>query len=523
MASQAAARPVSLLCVIVTCALAPACSKPAIDPGPDLQIVSEAHRLRSTDPLPRTSPFFDGARIKLVAARGETLAFQVLNRKPAETSMIIKANGVAIRSWSLAPAQVKRSSTRGIYGVTHGVGIYRDRLMPSGTISMSFDPGRAAPIKNDVLVELVIARDADVGTFTGNLVVDQRWIPVDLTVVDLTLPAAPPRVWAYYDPRELTWAKLGAGSKDAPSEHEKHCIAMFRDHGIALSPDIPLVGYAARKDLLGDFPYVPVLLPKDPVAAAEDVRGWIAATQGTGKLPFAIPIDEPRKPDARAKVRELSAAVRAAGGGPSTFLFAVTAKPNPELGDAIDLYITLEPRRDDRFPRWTYNGAPPRAGSFLLDAIAPGARTWGWIGHRYNIPVWYVWDALYWHDRHNRKGAPLPGRALDLSDAVSFDDGEDHGNLDGVLALPGDDSQPCRPTLRLAAIRRGQQDRQLIELAARCHPDETAQLVEQMIPRALGDVPGKRVPGEGSPSWPTDDAAWENARRKLIDLAACEK
>jgi hypothetical protein len=172
----------------------------------------------------------------------------------------------------------------------------------------------------------------------------------------------------------------------------------------------------------------------------------------------------------------------------------------------------------------------------ILDTLSPGTRTWGWIAHRYNIPVWYIWDALYWHDRHNRhrktgddsigdtgrKEAPLPGRALTLDDAISFDDGEDHGNLDGVLALPGDDAMPCRPTLRLAAIRRGQQDRQLIELAARCNPTETEQLVGKMIPRALGDVPGKRVPGDGSPSWPTDDTAWEQARRQLIELAACK-
>jgi hypothetical protein len=265
-----------------------------------------------------------------------------------------------------------------------------------------------------------------------------------------------------------------------------------------------------------------VRLPKDPGEATTDVRAWIDATRGTGKLPFAIPIDEPRKPDARAQVKRLSAAVRAAGGGPSTFLYAVTARPHPDLGD-IDLYITLEPTRGDTFPRWTYNGAPPRAGSFVLDALSPGARTWGWIAARYAIPIWYVWDALYWHDRHNRHGAPLPGRAFTVDDAISFDDGEDHGNLDGVLALPGDATTPCRPTLRLAAIRRGMQDRQLIELAATCHPDETTKLVDTMIPRALGDLPGKYPPGEGTAAWPSDDAAWETARRTLLELAACKQ
>src|SRR5205823_5897943 len=256
-----------------------------------------------------------------------------------------------------------------------------------------------------------------------------------------------PRVWAYYDPRELQWAQLGAGTADAPSAEERACIATFRRYGVLLSPDLPLSAWPARRELLAGFPFIPVKLDIDHVA--DDVHGWIAATAGTGQIPFTIPIDEPSTPEARLKVRALAQLVRSSGGGPMTFEYAVTAEPHPDLGDDIDLYITLAPKRADTFVRWTYNGAPPRAGSFVLDAAAPGPRTWGWLAWRWNIPVWYVWDALYWHDRHNRRDAPLPGRALDAAaDATSFDDGDDHGNLDGVLALPGDAKTPCLPTVR---------------------------------------------------------------------------
>jgi len=508
------------MCAIATCALAPACKRQApADPGPAMQIVSEALRLRDTDPLPKTSPFFDGDRIRLVAARGETLAFQLLEPEMTQASVLIKANGVSVRSWNSSDRlQVKRPSTS-MYGASLGAGHYRDPMKPLEEQGGDIGGEVRMVLTNGYVFELVIARDADVGTVTGNLEIDRKWIPLELTIVDVTLPATPPRVWAYYDPRELEWAKLGAGTIETPSEQEKQCIAMFRDYGVTLSVDMTPAAYPARKDLLGDFPYVPVRLPKDVAAVGADVKAWIDATKGTGKLPFAIPIDEPRNADARAKVRELATAVRDAGGGPSTFLYAVTSEPHADFGDLVDLYITLKAKRTDTFPRWTYNGAPPRAGSMVLDTPSPGTRTWGWIAYRYNIPVWYVWDALYWHDRHNRKGAPLPGRAFANDDAISFDDGEDHGNLDGVLALPGDAATPCRPTLRLAAIRRGMQDRQLIELAAQCKPGDTAKLVEQMVPRALGDIPGKSVAGDGSPSWPTDDAAWESARRKLLELA----
>lgn len=502
------------LCALVTCALSPACKqRSAADPGPDLQIASEALRRRVDDPVPRTSPFFDGRTIDLVAARGETIAFQVLHRGGGTATLQLAGEGLAVHSYAVEPAVVKRPSTPGLYGPTLGAGAYPDLLHP--------DP---EPSTNPALFEIEVARDAPPGARRGTLVVGGRSVPVQLEILDLALAPPSAHVWAYYDPRELTWASLGAGSKDAPSEHEKRCIATFRRYGIVLSPDLTLAGYAARKDLLGEFPYVPVLLPKDPVRAAAEVQPWIEATKGSGKLPFAIPIDEPRNPEARARVKALSAAVRAAGAGPSTFLYAVTAKPHPELGDNIDLYITLEATRGDSFPRWTYNGAPARAGAFILDTLSPGARTWGWIGWRWQIPVWYVWDALYWHDRHNRRGAPLPGRAFDYTvDSASFDDGEDVGNLDGVLALPGTDELPCRPTLRMAAIRRGMQDRALIEMAARCDAGATAKLVERMVPRALGEIGGRGAPGRGSAAWPRDDAAWETARRQLLALAACKR
>jgi hypothetical protein len=288
---------------------------------------------------------------------------------------------------------------------------------------------------------------------------------------------------------------------------------MFRSYGVLLSPDLPPEAWNVRRDLVAGAAFVPAVIPDDPATVGDPVRAWIANTKGTGQLPFAIPIDEPRTPAARAKVRALGDAVHGAGGGSDRFLFAVTDEPHPEYGDAVDLYITLRPRLADSFRRWTYNGAPPHAGSMVLDAQPPGPRTWGVIGWRWKIPVWYVWDALYWHDRHNRKAQPP--RALEPhTDAVSFDDGDDHGNLDGVLALPGDAQHPCRPTLRLAAIRRALQDRALLDAAARCSKVATDEIAESLAPRALGDVPS-----DGTRTWPTDEAAWETARKKLIELA----
>jgi hypothetical protein len=332
------------------------------------------------------------------------------------------------------------------------------------------------------------------------------------------LPPLPVSVWAYGDPRELVWASDATGDppRDTPSPAELACSAMVREYGVLLTPDLRLDWWPARKAGLSGVRDLPVWIPSDPAQAGDAVRGWIAATAGTGAIPFAIPIDEPRTPEKQAKVKELAAAVRAAGGGPTTFRYAVTDDIRPEVyGDLIDLYITLNAKRSDTVARWTYQSGPPRGGSMVLDAATPGTRTWGWIAWRWNIPLWYVWDALYWHDRHNRKGAPLPGKPLVATrEPVSFDDGEDHGNFDGVLALPA--AGGCTRTLRLAAIRRGLQDKALLELAGACNRAEAEKLAAQVVPRALGDAP------KGSArSWSADESDWERARRQLLQLAAC--
>lgn len=471
-------------CIAATCALALGCRRaPERIDREAVAVVGESTRLRLEDPWPASTPWFDGGRLTLIAARGETLGIQILHPSGESVRLVIAGGGVQVAGYAVDVLKVKHPSTA-LYGGSHGAGTYADGLVPA-----------PHPASNPAYFELTVAPDADPGLYTGQLAVGPRRYAVTLEVAHVTLPALGVWVWAYEDPREL--ASEGAN----PNAAERECIALFRKHGVVLSPDLPVAWWPARRDLLAGVRDIPAV-----IAGADDVRAWIAATRGTSQVPFAIPIDEPLTADARRRVRALAEQVRAAGGGPTTFRFAVTDAPHSDYGDLVDLYISWRAAHltGDRGERWTYNGAPPYAGSLVLDAETPGTRTWGWIGWRWNIPVWYVWDALYWHDRHNKR------RALDLADPVSFDDGEDHGNLDGVLALPG-----CKPTLRLAALRRGLYDRALLDRAARCAPEATARLAAHLVPRALGDATGK------APSWTTDEAAWELARRQLIALASC--
>ncbi len=476
------------LCGIALCAAGTACKRTAKQSPPRV----DAPRLGDALVVGSGGSGAGAGTLELVGARGETLRVW--------GDLRIDAPGITVEHLSAGPVTVTRGSSE-MYGGSTGTGRYLD-ILRHGVPGTPYSALSIAP---------ETAPGELAGTFTGR---DGRLLPVRLTVAPVTLqPRDQPLVWAYYDPRELAWAGLGHGSVAAPSAEERACIAMFGSYGVLLSPDLPVEAWEARKDLLAGSRFIPAL-----IKSGAEARAWIDATHDTAPspLPFAIPIDEPHDADARARVRELATEVRAAGGGPTSFLFAVTDEPHAEYGDLVDLYITLTPKRTDTYRRWTYNGAPPRAGSMVVDTVAPGPRTWGLIAYEYAIEVWYVWDALYWHDRHNRRGGPLPGRALDVSrDATSFENREDHGNLDGVLAFPGDAATPCLPSVRLASIHRGLQDHALVAAAVRCDSQAALAIVRRMIPAALGDVQKT-----DKPAWPIDESSWERARRELIAIAA---
>src|SRR5512140_642154 len=312
-----------VVCLAGSCVLSPGCGHHNV--GPDLQIVGESTRLRITDPSPTTSPWFDGSRITLVVARGEVVGLQILHRGGGPVTLRFPAAAgasaspaVQVRGYAVEAFEVRRPST-GMYGGSHGKGSYADGLTPA-----------AEPATDPAYVELEVARDATPGVLTGELTASGRTIPVALTIAPVTLPALPALVWAYEDPRESTWA----------GSDERACIAMFRTYGVLLSPDIHLEDWPARRDLLAGYHDVPVWISDDPALAGGQVKGWIAALAGTGQVPFAIPIDEPRTPEQRRRVRALADVVRAAGGGPTSFRYAVTDAPDPIYGDAVDLYIS---------------------------------------------------------------------------------------------------------------------------------------------------------------------------------------
>jgi hypothetical protein len=262
-----------------------------------------------------------------------------------------------------------------------------------------------------------------------------------------------------------------------------------------------------------DVAFWPVAVDTSSEAAiARDTRVWLSLFDGSRVTPFAIPVDEPGNDDARRHARHIAEVIDHAGGGRPRLLCAVTDAASPVYGDAMDVFISpknIPGARAEREGRgeqfWTYNGKPPQAASLTLDSASSGLRTWGWIAERYDVPLWYAWEGLYFSDRYNG-GGPTDV----MHQPVTFDErrkgGTDFGNGDGVLAYPG----PL-PSLRLKSLRRGLEDRLLLEELRACGAgDDADKITRSVIGVALGEA-------KKTPSWPENEAAWAHAHDQVLD------
>lgn len=484
-----------------------ACSTFACGKGPPVQVLGDSTRLRASAASPSTSPFFDGERVHLRGARGETLGLElrISDGKERHVSLEV-AGGIGVKSFAVESLEVKEPSTD-MYGPSTGRGRYPDALRPvTGAVASA----------ELAYFDVMIPENAQPGRYTGTLRIDQRALPVTLDVsrAKIAIEHAP-LVWVFYAPREL--ARLhGVPDDDSPAELalEARYYDLFRAHGALLASDLSPARTAARHDFMHDVKYWPVAVDtSSDDAIARDTRAFIEEFRGTGVTPFTIPVDEPKSRAEKQRARHIADVIGAAGGGRPLLLRAVTDARDPIYGDAIDLYFS-----PDNFPTpaaeqrgsgvrfWTYNGRPPGAGSMILDTDGTALRTWGWIAEKYGIDLWYAWEGLYFSDRYNDK------KPTDvLHDPVTFDErtnprgGTDFGNGDGVLAYPN-----ALPSLRLKALRRGLEDRLLLRELERCGGSEAArQLVDRMVPRALGAAKGR-------PSWSLAEPAWEAARQELL-------
>lgn len=493
---------------VAVVALAGSCQQLASPPP--IQIVGPSEKVERGAPLPHDSAIFDGHRVTLRLARGETFAVHVLTAGGTEAmSLEVSAPGVAVSAFAVGYLEVTEPSTS-MYGPSRGPGAYPDILVPA----QAPVTGRAA------LFDVAVEHHAPPGTYTGHVDVGTRAIPLTLIIEPATIDLRrAPLVWVYYEPLEIARAHNTSSFSDQLA-WEKRYAALFRAHGAYLASDLGKEAFLAREALLDpSIAYWPVKLTEDdPQKMASDVREWIEIFDHRPQTPFAIPIDEPHTLSQRGQVVQNGAVIHLARSrepskaGKPALLHGVTDRPRPLYGDTVDIYLSPHaiprPRDVDAgVHTWTYNGRPPSAGSLIIDTWGTALRSWGWIAYRYDVELWYVWEGLYFTDRYN--GATHPTGVM--KNPLTFDErrrgGEDFGNGDGVLAYPG-----AIPSLRLKALRRGLQDRLLLmELARQCGADRAMALATDVVPRALGEA-------RGNPTFPHHELAYARARQAVFSL-----
>jgi hypothetical protein len=505
----AGAAPTAIAAALVAALVTAGCA--AVRPGGRLldryrlQITGETAKVRRDEAPPLDSAIFDGQRVRLRLVRGETAGVMVHRAGAAPVTLAIDApaGALAIGAFDVGYMRVRLPSTR-LFGTSRGPGEYPDILRPVDQPVTSADAA---------LFDVAIAGDAPPGAYAGEVTVAGLRYPLELTIEPLTIdPSHRPLVWVWFKR-----AELGRQHGLAPDDRdprwralEDAYAALFRAHATFLTTD-PMPGDAAASPLrTPDLPYFPIRIREDHVE--EDVARALEVFGDGTQVPFIIPIDEPRDVHARLRARRIGERVHAAGGGPGRLLMAVTDRPRWIYGDSIDVFISpqavpVPPAFAGRALTWTYNGRPPEAGALIHDTTGVAPRTWGWIGARYHLALWYAWEGLYYTDRYNLITEPTDV----MTDPVTYDQrhlgGRDFGNGDGVLAYPG----PL-PSLRLKAMRRGLLDRLLVELLRACPAGaaEAERIVRAVVPRALGEA-GPR------PSWPADEPGFERARHAILD------
>ena len=484
-------------------------SEPPRPVEPFFQVVGETTKVKRGEAPPRTSPFFDGAKVTLRGVRGETLGLQVVLYRMGETKVSLVLDGFTVVPHEVGYLDVVEPSTS-LYGPSSGKGAYPDLLRPVR--------GPSVQSSDAVYFDVEIPRGAAPGTHSGALLVGGKRFPVDLAVEpqEIAVDRAP-FVWVWYKSSELAAAhRMADGDGAEQIALERRYMDLFRRHGALLATDFPPERLRPRLDFLtDDVRFWPVWIAKrDPEKLAREVAAWIELFRGRAQVPFGFTIDEPDEEE-RAQVRAHGVAARAAGAGDGRFLYAVTDEPREEYQGAVDVFVS--PRGippPSGYPPgthfWTYNGRSPSAGSMTIDKPGTALRTWGWIAERYHIELWFAWEGLYYTDRYNRATAPTDTMHQPLTYDERKKGGEERGNGDGLLVYPG----PL-PSLRLKALRRGLEDRLLLRRLAGCPggAGDAAGIARQMIPRAMREADGKQ-------SWPDDEASWELARRAVLDALA---
>jgi hypothetical protein len=401
-----------------------------------------------------------------------------------------------------------------------------------------------------VWIDVTVPKKQAAGLYEGAIVVRAGGaalaaLPLELEVVDVTLPDRPVRTMLHYDRSELD-RRIGGG--DAVEEHlwrlfHRHRLSPL--HGATTAHEVTRKlaaldgslytaahGYEGPAEAMGDgvlalgtygafgAPSASKLAVVEQIA---DVVAGKALFDTTDAFVYAI--DEQCASPHGAEWKRLIAGSTNANVKRVRVGATCSEDPTRQQVDIAIVHDTFDPSttaaaRAMGKEVWVYNGRQPFTGTFLTDAPAIAPRVDGWLPGMLDIARWFFWETTFWYDdNRGGKGAYDP---FATAETFHNQDG-DFCMGDGVLVYPGKQVDHFTAhsigmngviaSIRMKNWRRGIEDAGYYQLAHAASPAKAEALARALLPRVTS-----AATAGARPSWSESGKPYFDARKALLQL-----
>ncbi len=424
---------------------------------------------------------WDGATVRLVGARNEIIAFQVIVEADAGgigrlslrlPHLASGTDGIVYRppaadptDYTGRPIQIFAVHYMRVDRPSHASWVYdRDSPAapadPTGWKPVQLVPEHAAagrgglpvavrPHENQSLwIEVFIGRERAAGVYRGTIEIAAdgavRALPVELEVLDFVLPDENSmHAMLYYSgdqPERYHGRNLDPAYHRLAHRHRVELVHAYDETSLTAAWDrFSGEAFTAARGYEGPGAGVgTVIAPRtfygpgtgfdERESAWRLSDAWMTFLRS--RLPHALTFlympDEPG-PDQYPRIRRIAEHIHSNPGPGRALPIFVTKAYVPELADSIDiwdagpLHFKLDRVAAERArgkQHWFYNGGRPAAGAITIDAPATDPRATIWAAFKHDVPVYFYWHAVHW--RHNSQKVGDRDQNV-WADSITFD------------------------------------------------------------------------------------------------------